>query len=268
MKASARISAITVIVMMAMAGFASAGDMDVDYLQFNGSSTHVVVPDHDDFDFEGSFTLEAWVRVSNLSTNYRNRDLIFKHKSHVTGEGSWGWIILGPPNPVGEIEFTCWGADGATYTASSPAGVVQESSDQCNGWQCLAFCYDGSTQTWRHFVDGLEQAEGVEDFHIGNTTRDLWIGWHIDEPWHAFAGGMREIRISSVSRYDDWYDHLAPLGSDGDTIAYWPCDDVQGTTLSDGSTNGHDGEINTGAWGKCASVATESNSWSQIKTLY
>lgn len=268
MKASARIRAIAVIAILTLGGFASDGSAEDGYLQFNGSDTHVVVPDHDDFDFQGSFTLEAWVRVSDLSTNSRNRGLIYKHMSHVTGEGSWGWVLLGPPNPVGEIEFTCWGDDGGTYTASSPAGVVLESPEDCNGWQCLAFCYNASSQTWRHFVDGIEVAEGVEDFHIGLTSRDLWIGWHIAEPYHVFAGGMRDIRISSISRYDDFYDHLSPLDHDADTIAYWPCVEGSGTTLSDLSGNGHDGVIHSGAWGMCNSIATESNSWSQIKSLY
>lgn len=267
MLARARIQTTAMIVILTLSGFASIGSAQENYLRFNGLNSHVVVEDHDDFDFPGSFTLEAWVNVSDLSTNMLNRGLIYKHRSHVTGEGSWGWVILGPPNPVGEIEFTCWAADG-THTASSPAGVVQEASEECNGWQCLAFCYEASTHTWRHFVDGVEVAEGVEDLNIGQTSRDLWIGWHIDEPYHVFAGGMREIRISSVSRYDDFYDHTQSIVADGNTVAYWGCSEESGNLLFDSGSGGHHGSIHNGAWASCTSIATESKTWSGIKSLY
>jgi len=218
-------------------------------LRFNGSDSHVVVPDSDRFDFQGDFTLEARINVADLSQNGQNLILVSKHRSHVH-DGEWVWTILGPPNPVGKVEFTAW-ANEDTYTAATNTGAIHASAEHCGGWQVIALCYSASSHEWRYFIDGMEENSGIGVFHIGQTERDVWIGWESNEPHHNFNGWIKELRISDTVRYTSAYDHEAPLVDDSHTIAHWDFSAGSGTVLEDVSGNGHDGSIMNCDWDWC-----------------
>jgi len=220
-------------------------------LHFDGDNSHVVVPHSDDFCFQGDFTIELWVNVEDLSESSQNRDLIYCHKSHVNDEGSWGLIIMGPPNPVGVIKFIVWNEDdGNSVACETPPGTIVASGDQCDPWYHIAFVYDSVTTEWTFYVDGQFVSSGFDYLPIGLTSRDLTIGWETDESWgwHSFYGWMTEIRISSIPRYNTPFEPVCHLGSDSNTIAYWDFHEGSGSTLLDMSGNGHHGNIVDGTW--------------------
>ncbi|MCB9514542.1 MAG: hypothetical protein H6694_09560 [Candidatus Latescibacteria bacterium] len=218
-------------------------------LVFNGGGSHVVVPDSDEFDFAGDFTIEARVKVANLSQQGQNRLLISKHLSHAQG-GEWSMTILGPPNPVGEVRFSVWdGTNG--YVASSSPGAIGADSEHCEGWQVIAFSYDRDTASWWMFVDGQVVGSGTGVLNIGQTDRELWIGWEIGEPSHNFNGWIRAVRISDSARYTSAYNAASPWTSDAHTVAHWDFREGAGSVLHDVSGNGHDGAIYGAEWDTC-----------------
>ncbi len=235
-------------------------------LYFNGSNSHVVVPDSDEFDFQGSFTLEASVNVANLDESGQNMIILSKHRSHVQDAGEWSWLIMGPPNPTGRIQFNVWSGE-TSYSAASDPGVILPSGVHCSGWQDLAFSYSADTHAWRIFVDGQIVGSGSNFLDIGQTDREVWIGWESNEPSHDFYGWIREIRISDSYRYDGPYDPALPLQVDSNTIAYWTFDEGEGTTLNDVSGNGHNGLIQNGSWDSCLGDEIEVEPGTNLQTI-
>jgi len=240
-------------------------------LQFDGNTTHVVVPHSDEFCFQGDFTVEVWLNVEDLTENSQNRDILYCHKSHVSDEGSWGLVLMGPPNPVGVLKFIVWNDDeGNSVACETPVGTIEASGDQCGQWYHIAFVYDSVSPAWSFFVNGQVASSGSDFLPIGITTRDLTIGWETDESWgwHSFLGWMTEVRISSIPRYTTPFDPISQLGTDGNTIAYWDFHEGSGTSLTDMSGNGHHGTIIDGTWIASCSTAASESSWSELKSLY
>lgn len=66
------------------------------------------------------------------------------------------------------------------------------------------------------------------------------IGAHDGVYNQAFYGFLTEIRISSVARYSADFTPATSLGSDSDTMAYWPMTTDGGQTIVDASGNGRD----------------------------
>ena len=241
-------------------------------LYFDGSTTHVVVPHSDVFNFQGDFTIEVWLNVESLADLEQNRDVIYCHESHIDDEGSWGMVIMGPPNPVGVIKFLVWNADeGNGVTCETRAGTIEPTGEQCEPWYHVAFVYNAVSYDWTFFVNGQIASSGNDYLPIGITTRDLTIGWETNEwwGWHSFNGWMTEIRISSIPRYTTPFVPSYQLGSDENTIAYWDFHEGSGVTLTDLSGNGHHGTIVDGTWvDSCPPVSTLDSSWSAIKHLF
>ena len=210
-------------------------------LRFNGRSSHVIVPDGDEFNFQGDFTIEARIRVSDLDRADRNHILIAKHRSHGQG-GEWAMIIEGPPNPKGRLVFEVWKGTDSNSVCSLP-GVISADGSRGGTWQELAFCYSATSHQWRFFVDGEVVGAGVDHLDIGRTSRDLWIGWESNEPHHDFEGWIRAMRISDTVRYDSRYEPGLDLQTDKATIAHWDFEGVAATTLKDMSGNGHHGVV-------------------------
>jgi len=219
-------------------------------LHFDGAGDHVEVPDSDAFDFEGDFTLEARIKVADLSEYGQNRILISKHLSHAQ-IGEWVLTILGPPNPVGRIQFTVWNGASGSYTARSDPGAIVAGEEHCMGWQTIAFCCRRSTGEWWFFVDGQSAGSGVGQFNIEPTDYDVWLGWEIGEPSHEFDGWMREVRVSECVRHTSPYDAAAEWGNDAYTIAHWIFEEGAGGVLHDTSGNGHNGTIVGASWDAC-----------------
>jgi len=63
-----------------------------------------------------------------------------------------------------------------------------------------------------------------------------------------FAGYLSEIRISSTVRYTADFTPETRLTSDDDTIALWRLSEGMGSTATDSSSHGHDGEIQGATW--------------------
>jgi len=106
-----QLSGMIVSIALIVLGTGPANAIEGHDLYFDGNTTHVVVPHSDEFNFQGDFTIEVWLNVEDLTEYEQNRDVIYCHESHIDDEGSWGMVVMGPPNPIGVIKFIVWNAD-------------------------------------------------------------------------------------------------------------------------------------------------------------
>jgi hypothetical protein len=144
---------------------------------FDGSGDYLTVGDSSDWDLPGDFTLECWVRPSN-----------------VTGVKS----VIGFPN-----FSTSWlGLNGnKIYTNLNGSGNTGATAITANVWTHLAVVRSGSTVTM--YVDGVAQTAAAFTYATGLTPPGLMFGAvsTSGSVW-PFAGHIDDLRITKgVARY-------------------------------------------------------------------
>ena len=211
-------------------------------LYFDGVDDFVDAGDINALDGQAQLTLEAWVKISDLSAA-GNLPIIVK------GVGNDNRILLsvvtsnnfirvavetGPPN------------DNAGRTAN---GLLDGRE---NEWIHLAFVFDGSaaapTDRYKLYVDGVEESLSfsganppptspltASDFLIGtNNASTLFFKGQIDEV-KAFNTARTEAQIQS--------DMISTSPSTTGLVAYWNLDDAAGTNANDLGTGNNDGTL-------------------------
>jgi Ca2+-binding RTX toxin-like protein len=177
------------------AGWTSAGKFGA-AINFNGlSGEQVTIPDSDDLDFTGPFTIEAWVRPDK-TVEWGT----VLEKQRGTGI-NYQLVSQGDHNaPVGYIQNTEkeWGVDGGTTPL--PAST----------WSHIAFTSDGSTL--KFYVNGQLKGSDSTGFPAAAGTGPLVIGGGI------YDGLIDEIRLyrRTLSGTEVGQDKEAALGGE------WP----------------------------------------------
>ena len=148
-------------------------------LSFNGTNAAVTIPDHNTLDLTTGMTLEAWVRPTNLGSNWRTAIL-----KEATGSMSYGLYAnggdAGTKVPTGEI------VNGGFRMAPAATPLT------VNTWAHLATTYDGTTL--RLFVNGVQAGQLAVGGAITTGTGALKIGGNaIWGEW--FQGEIDEVRI-------------------------------------------------------------------------
>lgn len=161
-------------------------------------------------------TVECWIKVSNNSANNR---VLYNND----------WQIDIDDNRNGSITVTLLGS-GANIATSDlfPSGVILN-----NTWQHLAMVLD-SGSALSLYVDGVLVAGGTGKTLNSATNSVLKFG-------DGFGTDVQldEIRISNVARYTSGFDKNTAKcwSADGNTVAYWHCDEGSGTTVADVTGN-------------------------------
>ncbi len=150
-----------------------------------GASTYISVSDHSDFDWSGtaSFSIELWVKFSELGANNR----VFIGRDDPTTSTHW-WI--GQDN-TGKIEWDIM-SSGGTFSSMVTAGSYN------NGlWHHIVAVRDGALAKNYLYVDGV--AQNVNDAVVGNfaSTANISIGCLVynDVPDYFFTGTIDEVAI-------------------------------------------------------------------------
>ncbi|HEX5016526.1 MAG TPA: LamG domain-containing protein [Actinomycetes bacterium] len=145
----------------------------------NGTNEWISVADHSDFDYEGDFTFEAWVKHSGVFGTFHDA-LIGKGPGNVP----FWWIA-----PDGDMVLR----DGSLSTNVSRTvdPVITDTN-----WHHLVVTYEKGVEC-RMFVDGVEVAvDGFNDatFVNGSGSVGLGSGWGSvwSDGWH---GSLDEIAI-------------------------------------------------------------------------
>jgi hypothetical protein len=210
-------------------------------LEFDAAEEDVVkVPDSPDLDFSEEFTLEAWVRPSQL--NNEVSPAIFKSAGEGEGSQSFAYRLYEggaeSNHPMAAIKPD---PETTTYVQSGDALPEQ-------AWSHIAMTYDGS---WiRIYVDG-EEVNSVPSESPAITSGDLEIG-AASALGHFFDGRIDEVRIynRALSEREIQSDKGAPIQTpQQDPIAAYSFDEGKGATAFD-FIGEHDGTIEGAQWAR------------------
>lgn len=188
--------------------FSPAGaQLETDFFQFGPTSIvfdaneGLTVPDSNDWTFAGDFTIDCWVRPSNLTTD----NPIAAHGTDASN--SYSFNIASD----GKLEFTVLSAGTPIVTAATAAGAVVTIT-----WQHVAVVRSGSS--FLLFVDGVLLETEVDSSAIPNFTGTFRIGQHYENA-DDYVGYIDELRVSNVARWtDDFIIPFGPYSSSGDTM--------------------------------------------------
>jgi Concanavalin A-like lectin/glucanases superfamily len=189
------------------------------------------IPASPELDFDGEFTLEAWVRPSSASN--KEAPLIDKQE----GKGLGYALYEG-----GSV------SDRPEAAASEGQEIIHATEPlPANAWSHVALVFDGN-RTYL-YVDGELVDNGAAEPTI-TSEGQLEIGGSTDtSDW--FDGRIDEVRI-----YNRALDH-AEVGSDMEApiqtpkkgpVAAWSFDEGTGTTVEDVTGNGHTATIEGAGW--------------------
>lgn len=158
--------------------------LEVDYaLNFNGSTQYVQAPDNAAFDLTTAFTVEAWIKPSDVS-GYRI--IISKENSFLLfiTDGVYSVAVDGPNN--------LW-----TVTLNNVPAVANE-------WHHIAMVRTAASSQYTFYLDGIAQYTGALDA-LGtalpsNTGDAFTIGGRSGQSDQRFVGAIDNVAGFSVAR--------------------------------------------------------------------
>ncbi len=159
-------------------------------IYFDGSGAYISIPDSADWHPDsGSYTVEAWVKVPNVSGT---KTII--SQSLNTGSQR-AWMIRIDDDEVRMYYYTATGAGngGSEVIASSTTGPIS-----ANTWHHVAFDIDTDNTTLRLYVDGVvEYIDASFTASIIDSTAQLAVGCYNQggTPVGFFNGFMEEVRV-------------------------------------------------------------------------
>ena len=195
-------------------------------LQFDGSDDQVRVLDIGYFDFDTTFTVEAWVRPDSIAGTGLFKAIV-SGRLDDRPNSSGGWVISLPKD-----DHSQWGLSVCTPTCNATRTAA--GSLVVGEWQHLAATYDGVNI--HSYQDGV-LVDSVA--HSGNVTdiNYLFIGALLG----TFNGTIDELRVWNTARPREAILSTIFTSLQGDEpglVAYWPFDDGSGQFASDATDNG------------------------------
>ncbi len=194
-------------------------------LEFNGSSNFVAIPDHDNLDLTGDYSVEAWIYCHSFTSG---NGIISKYQ---TGAAD-GFVIRIGDNQ--NISFDGLQSPTNSLTANTwhhVAGVVNS-----------GVCYI--------YIDGSLKTSSSSGYLVTSANSDpLCIG--VDYTTRFFDGLIDEVRIWNDARTVTEINNnknIELTGSESGLVAYYKMSNGSGTTLTDNTGNGHTGTITGATW--------------------
>lgn len=145
-------------------------------IQFNVSTSKVVVPNDESLNFQNGLTVSFWVKINRF----------FDHESYLVSHGNWvtRWKISLTNK---HVRFTVNGSNGVI-------DIDSETKLDTNKWYHVVSLYNG--KDCLVFVDG--KLDGYKPFEgrINKTTYDLVLGQSLpDQPGFNFKGILDNLQI-------------------------------------------------------------------------
>jgi YVTN family beta-propeller protein len=175
-------------------------------LAFNGSNAFVNVPNNASLRLNYAMTLEAWVKPTTVSAQWR--DVIYKSNDDYYLEAT--------------SSSSSRPAAGGTF---APDNVYGPSSIPVNAWTHLATTYDGATL--KLYVNGVLASSVSRSGRINGSSGPLQIGGD-NGAGQYFAGLIDEVRVYNVALTAGQIQSdmntpigalpVAPLPTGGDTV--------------------------------------------------
>lgn len=200
-------------------------------LEFDGVQQHTLTPDAADLDLSTTWTLEAWIKPSDV-----NRSAF----QHVISKWSGG----------GDASYTLEVHEGrlrsAIHNGVDPTQAVESVGLLQNGvWQHVAVTLDNGTL--RLFINGVLDRTIVDSQTPMNSTRPLSLGREGPpfNGWH-FAGLIDEVRVWNIARSPRDIARSMDRrlsGRRSGLVASWRLDEGSGQFAADETGNGHEMQL-------------------------
>ncbi len=193
-------------------------------LEFNGSSNFVAIPDHDNLDLTGDYTIEAWIYCHSFTTG---NGIVSKYQ---TGAADGFVLRLGDNQNISFDEL------------QTPTNLLS-----ANTWHHVAGVINGGV--CYIYIDGSLKTSSSSYLHASSNSDPVCIG--VDFSNRFFDGLIDEVRIwndaRSVTEINN-NKNIELTGSESGLVAYYKMSNGSGTTLTDNTGNGHTGTITGATW--------------------
>jgi hypothetical protein len=145
-------------------------------VHLNGGSSGMTAPDRNDFAGAAPFTIEAWIRPTDLGGPDDYKTVLRKYG----GSGYWLWY-----NPVYGFGFE--------RSSTSAINKVVVGGVAANVWQHVVVTFDGATV--RIYVNGALKGSGGSSVQVSDTTAPVEIGFFPGLPGYSVIGDVDEVAV-------------------------------------------------------------------------
>ncbi len=210
-------------------------------LSFDGVDDYVILNEELNINSMGSLTFEIWVLVKS----YINGGIS-------SGDGSYliDRQVVDSSDPLFDIKFINNGyALQTRYDNMEVAfGIVTNNTVSLNVWQHVAIVRDYGIE-FRIYVDGILKATQVDNLNPISLQNIKFGGHNFLCPGNGcFDGIIDKVKISNSAIYEENFNPLLNLISDGNTVGIWNFKTGVNNTLYDHSGNGNHGTIYGAKW--------------------
>ena len=198
-------------------------------MRFDGVQTHAFTPDADELDLSMTWTLEAWVKPTNVAGSFQH----VVSKWNGGGDASYNMVIH-----QGYLRSSIH--DGVVSQGENSISMLQDDT-----WQHVAVTFESGA--WRFYINGVLDRTVMTALTPMNSTRPVSIGRE-GPPANIkyYVGLIDEVRIWNVARSQKQIDknkdkEISPKSRG--LVAYWRMNEGRGQILEDATGNGHDMQL-------------------------
>ena len=196
---------------------------------FNGSA-YIDLGNSSDFDFAGSFSLAAGIKVSAFNPAWQA--IVTK------GDGEWR---LHRSNSSNVLSFGTTGLSNVDLTGTTNVND--------GNWHFVVAVYDSSTLTKYLYVDGNLDASAAVTGTLATNSYHAYIGENAQVTGRQWQGQIDEVSIWTVALTASQIRssmHRTLAGNESGLLSYYQMNDNNGATWTD-ETGAHNGTTGGGA---------------------
>lgn len=197
-------------------------------LAFSGSQ-HTQTPDTDSLDLTSTFTIEAWIRPTNLPGSNS-----FQHLVSKWGSASEASYVLELHDQRLRLNLHDSDADPGNTPVLSNSTLTEDT------WQHVAATFDNGEV--RLYIGGSLDKTSTGNNEPQVTTTSLFLGQSSADLRH-YEGNLDEVRVWSVVRTEEEINAAKDSRLDGTEtglVGYWPMNEGSGDVAGDSTGLGHD----------------------------
>ncbi len=209
-------------------------------IEFNANSSRTRMPV---FDLSGGFTLETWFNAFDYGMNPTLGNGMIFYNGSISAYLNNAYPLYNQMTLIVKMQHEST----QSVVALPSFGVFIET-----GYH-LAISYDGVSDL-RIYLNGVLQEQTVYTAPSGPVVYDpeaYFFFGNNSSSTSAFKGVLDEMRIwSEVRSAGDINEHMAEylIGDEAGLEGYWRCNEGNGETIADLTSNGNDGEMLNCRW--------------------
>tara|TARA_Y100001949_G_scaffold106076_1_gene89588 strand:+ start:180 stop:1580 length:1401 start_codon:yes stop_codon:yes gene_type:complete len=160
-------------------------------MSFDGTDTHILIPDSDAFDFgtTGPFSISCWVKANSAATGIYAYQCLFYHHWNP------GVVVLICTPGGWEGEYQQVGFFGGSTVFEYGTSNIND-----NEWHYVAVTRE-SDGAWAIYVDEVMQSSGTGWTGNASSTDDIGIGKYVDSlsAYYPLLGNLNEMRVYNIA---------------------------------------------------------------------